>query len=207
MENKVRALTKALALGALVINFGACFNKMPRLHPPRYNAAKVAKAAVEQYDSNTDGVIDAKELKNAPSIRFAADRIDGDGDGKITEGEFANFVQEKWLDSGAGGMRIKCAVTMDGVDLADAKVTFEPEEFLGGVVGAATGRTDMDGFTPISDPTIVQGGVRPGLYLVRITIDDGKVPAKYNTETTLGVEVARRASYMPGHVEFQLSSR
>ena len=53
-------------------------------------------------------------------------------------------------------------------------------------------------------------GAQHGLYLVRISKKvDGQetIPAKYNEQTTLGCEVAYRASYMPGPVHFELRSR
>ena len=180
---------------------------MPTLHPPKYKPAKVAAAAMKQYDLDSNGTIDRKELDVSPTLSAAMDRIDGDENGQLTEEEIATFVQEKWLGEKAGGIRVKCVVKMDGRDLPNAKVVFEPDAFIGDLVGSATGKTMGDGFTTLSDPTIEQGGVRPGLYLVRITTEDGKVPAKYNTETTLGVEVAKKASYMPGEVVFELKSR
>ena len=39
-----------------------------------------------------------------------------------------------------------------------------------------------------ADPTVQ--GLSPGFYRVEITKDGEKIPAKYNTETTLGAEVA-----------------
>ncbi len=91
-------------------------------------------------------------------------------------------------------------------------VTFEPEQFLGDVIHPATGETDGNGYTPISmaaehmpHPN-VRSGVTPGLYLVRISKEvNGKevVPAKYNSDTTLAIEIASR-TFGPGPVRFDL---
>ena len=56
-----------------------------------------------------------------------------------------------------------------------------------------SGVTDAGGRAVISypyaaDPTVQ--GLPPGFYRVEITKDGEKIPAKYNTDTILGIEVA-----------------
>ena len=41
---------------------------------------------------------------------------------------------------------------------------------------------------PLADPSVK--GLSPGFYRVEITKDGETIPAKYNTETTLGAEAA-----------------
>ena len=109
-------------------------------------------------------------------------------------------------------MRVKVLVTMNRRPLPGASITFEPETFLADKLHPAFGTTDDNCFAAMTvKPEHQQHenarGVAPGLYLVKISLEeDGKerLPKKYNEETTLGVEVAARASYMPGHVEFKL---
>ena len=74
---------------------------------------------------------------------------------------------------------------------------YVPEPFLGGAVEEATGVTDASGTAvlAIADeklPSHLKGisGVRSGFYKVEITHPDKNIPAKYNTETTLGHEIA-----------------
>ena len=126
------------------------------------------------------------------------------------------MIQEKWIDAKGGIIIVGVKVLMNNRPVNGATVTFEPEDFLGGVVHQATGLTDADGFTPMElakehrPHANVRSGVAPGLYLVRISKEvNGKelIPAKYNEETTLGVEVAVRASYMPGSAVFELKKR
>ena len=198
---------------AAMIVFGGCRYQLPALKPPKFDPESAAQAALSAYDANVDGKIDKSELESAPSIRFSLDRIDADGDDAVTAEELSAMIQEKWIDAGGGIMRVGVIVTLNRKPVGGATVTFEPEGFLGDVVHAATGETDADGYAPMSmaqedmPHENVRSGVAPGLYLVRISKEvNGKelIPAKYNTETTLGIEVATRASYMPGPAQFDL---
>ena len=204
----------ALIVIALTAATVGCRYRLPALKPPKFDPEATAVAALEQYDTDSDGRISGGELKAAPSISFALDRIDSDGDDEVTTVELARMIQEKWIDAGGGVIRVKAVVTLNRRELDGATITFEPEDFLGNVIHAATGVTDANGFAAMSmapehmPHKNVRSGVAPGLYLVRISkmVDDRElIPAKYNTETTLGVEVAMRASYMPGHVQFDLT--
>ena len=49
---------------------------------------------------------------------------------------------------------------------------------------------DMTGLAAFDIPGDDFGGVRPGMYRIAITSPDVKIPAKYNDETTLGIEVS-----------------
>jgi hypothetical protein len=94
---------------------------------------------------------------------------------------------------------VQCRITLDGQPLGGAKVTFEPESFLGDSIKTAVASTSMygDAMPSISpedrpDPKM-PGGVHLGLYKVRISkMDNGKetIPIRYNTETILGQEVS-----------------
>ena len=79
-------------------------------------------------------------------------------------------------------------------------VTLKPEAFLVPAVEPAVGTTNHLGLVypmiEFDDPEIVKqgiSGVRPGMYRVEFSKQDanGKesIPAKYNTESNLGVEV------------------
>lgn len=201
-------LAVTLAVGTM-----GCGFELPALKPPAFDPSTASQAAMDQFDTNADGKLDKGELKSAPSLQFSLDRIDADGDGAITQDELSTMIQEKWIDAGAGIMLIGAQVTLNRKPLDGATITFEPEPFLGEVLHPASGETDFDGFASMSmapehmPHENVRAGVSPGLYLVRISkiVNDKElVPAKYNTETTLGVEVAARASYMPGPVHFEL---
>jgi hypothetical protein len=175
----------------------------------------LAAAAIEQYDTDGNGVIDGNEIKAAPSLNFSLGGIDANGDGQIDASEIEAFAQKHWADEeGAGIIRIRCSVSLDGRPLDGATVTFEPEAFMQDAVVPASGVT-RGGVANIavSDedrPHENARGVQPGMYLVRVSKQAGgreTIPSKYNESTTLGCNVAYRASYMPGPVRFELRSR
>jgi hypothetical protein len=82
--------------------------------------------------------------------------------------------------------------SLSGKPLSDADVIFEPEEFMGDSITAATGKTDVDGRVGLKSEYAKQNGRRGmslGFYRVKVSkISDGKetIPAKYSSATTLG---------------------
>ena len=166
-----------------------------------------------EYDADGDGILSASEVDHAPGIEFAKDRIDGDQDGSVTAAELRDFIQQRWVDADAGIVRVAVEVYHRRRPLEGATVTLEPEPFLQDVLKGASGETDSEGYAPLAlapediPHENVRSGVPPGLYLVRISKEvNGKelLPAKYNTETTLGIEVASRAAYGPGPCRIDL---
>ena len=98
-----------------------------------------------------------------------------------------------WKRSRLGRTSLRCMVRHDGQPLEGAEVKFVPESFLGTDYKTATGVTDQNGVAMMSVPTDPQAGppgVPPGFYRVEITKSGLKIPAKYNSRTILGVEVA-----------------
>ena len=163
----------------------------PRVVPDLPDPSAASKA-LELYDTNHDGFLDAKEFDQAPGLKAAFERVDTNHDGKISEQEIADRIK-KWADTRIGRTPINCRVTHNGQPLAGAKVVFVPEKFLGGTIQSGSGTTSPAGYAIIScpyaaDPSIK--GISAGFYRVEITKDGEKIPAKYNSETTLGMEVA-----------------
>jgi hypothetical protein len=184
------------AAGCLAVLTGwGCWGGSPsRVAPPSFNASASGQRAMDQYDTDKDGKISGDELKKAPSLNAAAKRIDPSGEG-ITADKIAARIKT-WIDSKCGRVTVVCTIHHKGKPLEGATVTLDPEEFLGDVVQPATGVTSENGVAmmsvPASGPDDV-GGVPPGLYLVRVTKSGEKIPAKYNTQTILGLEVASDA--------------
>src|SRR5262249_972552 len=93
----------------------------------------------------------------------------------------------------------QCLLRMDGHPLAGATISFEPESFLGDTIQAADGTTDFTGAAypripkekrPVAD---MPGGMQLGFYRIRVSkLTAGKetIPAKYNTDTTLGKQIS-----------------
>jgi hypothetical protein len=188
-----------------------CSGRPSAISPPDIDPEDVASAAVRQYDKNSDAAIDGNELESAPSLRFSLKRIDTNGDKRIVPEEIAQFAQKHWIDSPVGIVRVQCVVNLKGRPLDGATVTLEPEPFMQGAVNPASGVTrGGTAALDVSDehrPHPNAHGAQTGLYRVRVSkIVNGKetIPAKYNEQTVLGCEVAKRASYMPGPVVFNL---
>jgi hypothetical protein len=200
----------AAAIAPLLAVAG-CSGRPAAISPPDIDPDQLSAAAIEQYDQNGDDVIDGQELESAPSIRFSQERIDANGDRKILPAEIAQFAQQHWIDSPVGIVRVQCVVNFKGRPLDGATVTLEPESFMQGAVSPASGVTrGGTAALDVSDearPHPNAHGAQTGLYLVRISkVVNGKetIPAKYNDQTILGCEIARRASYMPGPIVFNL---
>ena len=120
----------------------------------------------------------------------AISRYDTNGDRKVTAANIAARI-EKWQSSKVAIASLSVVLSLDGQPLADAKVTAEPESFLGAAVQPATGKSDAYGNAPL----LVAGkpGASYGLYKIRVSkLVAGKetLPARYNASTELGLEFA-----------------
>ena len=184
--------------GSLVLLVG-CTGKPGRVDQPDY-PSDAGAAAVEAYDADGDDAIGGAELDRVPALREALKQVDTDGDGLLTAGEIDARVQA-WRDSRTAEMTVKCQVSLDGSPLAEAQVVFEPEPSLGPNVKPASAVTDAGGAAVVSmaaehlaDPRY--SGVACGWYKIRVTSDDREIPARYNTETTLGCEVSMDAHWV-----------
>lgn len=178
----------------------------PRLYPPAIDANAASNKAIEQYDANKDGVIDGKELEASPGLMAALAQIDTSGKKAIKAAMVAARIKA-WQDSKLGRMSIGCTVLHNGKPLAGADVKFVPETFLGEALKTATGRTDQNGVAMISIPLTGRQdppGVAPGLYRVEITKAGENIPAKYNTQTVFGQEVALDAANIREGIKFKL---
>jgi len=173
-----------------------CSGRPAPVLPPKIDASAAGAAAVKTYDANDDGTLDAAELEKCPGILGAMNRYDADGDGKVAASEIADRIRQ-WEAEAVGNMSYSCAVTLDDEPLVGATVEIIPEEFLGPNVKPASGVTNVAGFASLAIakedlPADQQRlrGVQPGVYKVRITHPTKPIPARYNTDTTLGQEIA-----------------
>ncbi len=166
---------------------------------PSYDPDGSAEQAMEMYDTNGDGFLAGEELDSVPSIKQAMFNIDTDKDQKVSLDEITERIRT-WADSEVGLMSVSCEVFMNGQPLNGATVTFTPEPFLGDVIKDAIGETGMGSTarpkipkdqrpSPDSPP-----GIQPGFYKVVVSKQQNGeelVPAKYNSETTLGQQISR----------------
>ncbi len=181
----------AALLAALAVGCGGGDKYAPPA-PPSYNPSAAVDAALAAFDRNKDRDLDPGELAACPPLKAAAPHVDKNRDGKLSADELkARF--EQYQATGLGATAIVCRVSTPAGPLAGATVTFVPEPFLGGVVTEVTGQTGADGsvsgLTAAGKPV---PGLACGLYRVKVSKADAgteTVPAKYNAQTTLGVEV------------------
>ena len=199
-------ITIHMLLLSFVMTLG-CSRGPSRLHMPSISASSAGSEAIEMYDADKDGRISGAELDKCPALKAAMAQIDKTGEGAIT----ADMITERikaWQNSKLGRMSLRCTVLHNGRPLPNAEVRLMPEKFLGENVKTAQGKTDRDGMAMLSVETTDRSdrpGVTPGLYRVEITKAGENIPAKYNTETTLGQEVALDAVGVREGIRFNLA--
>jgi hypothetical protein len=199
----------ALAMGVgFTAALSGCSSKVPdRVPAPDFNPASAAAQAISMYGK--DGVISGDALNKVPALKSAIKRY-SNGDGKVTA-ETITAQLEKIKESKVGITSLLAKVELDGAKLDGATVTLDPEPFMGGSISPASGVTNADGVTSLAiDPQARPRGVNPGLYKVRITkLVNGKetIPARYNKDTELGVEVSQDNLNLPSDMHFELKSR
>src|SRR4051794_22920020 len=143
-------LSGIVTVSLLVAATVSCQHGPAAVKQPSISPSSAGKLAMEQYDSNHDGKVAGEELDKAPSLKAALPRLDTDGDGAVSADEVAARVNA-WKAMQTGMTSFSCRVTLDGQPLPGAKVTLEPEAFLGEEINAAYGTTDFGGNTA---PTI-----------------------------------------------------
>jgi hypothetical protein len=192
----------ALALSLVVV--AGCSRGPSRLYPPAIDASSAGAKAIEMYGK--DGKISGADLNKCPALKAALAQIDTIGDGTITAAKITARIKQ-WQDSKVGRMPLTCMVLRNGSPLAGADVKFVPEKFLGEAIQPATAKTNQNGVAMISVPTTDQSdrpGVAPGFYRVEVTKAGETIPAKFNTASIFGQEVASDARGIRERITFNL---
>lgn len=190
---------KLAAAGLASVALTSCNSGPPRVTQPSIDAGGAGEMAMELYDANGDGMVAGDEFIKVPGLKAALPKMDTNSDQSISADEIAARI-EQWKTMQVGVLSFGCFVTMDGKPLEGATVTFEPEPFLGDEVKASVATTDELGSGGMSipkemraDPKTSPPGTHLGIYKVKVSkMVNGKetIPATYNEQTTLGVEVA-----------------
>jgi hypothetical protein len=180
---------------SLVVFFVGCGQGPAAVELPSVDGSDVAAFAMEHFDANRDGALNASEMADCPPLVVALASYDADKNGELT-GEEIDARISRLYGPGAALTSADCAVTLNGRPLQGATVKFRPVEMLGSSVKPAQGVTDQSGIArmALADndlPDDLKGTalVHPGLYHVEITHPQIAIPASYNTATTLGFEV------------------
>jgi hypothetical protein len=91
-------------------------------------------------------------------------------------------------------MGFTCKLTLDGRPLEGATETFVPEKFMGPAVKPASGVSDARGTASLRTAGAEVPGVACGLFRIEVSKQNAAgqetLPARYNTRTVLGLEVA-----------------
>ncbi len=201
----IRFFLSSCVMGGWCLLLTGCDSKPARVSQPSYSSAAGA-AAIEAYDSNADGAISGNEFDRVGALRAAIASVDADGDGRITADEIDARINA-WKESKVGQMAAIVEVKLDGKPLPNAEVVFDPEPFVGSNLPSGTGTTETDGMAGIAQKSGTPG-MPCGFYKIRVTSPDRKIPAKYNSETTLGCEVANYSHWQnAGAVKLNLTSK
>lgn len=188
-----------------------CTGRSGRLFPPNIDATAAAAELIAEYDTNKNSAIDGTELDRIPAIKSALSKYDTNGDRQVSADEIGARI-ESWQIVPVASMPISCTVRRGRQPLPNATVVLEPEAPFAGQLLRAAGTTDKGGFAqlairPDGEEQRSISGVQCGLYKVRITAPLGggrELPAKYNRETQLGVEIAPDAEFMRTGLRFDL---
>jgi hypothetical protein len=179
---------------ALTILVAGCSGGQDRIKPPRIDPASAATQAMELYDTNHDGKLSQEELAKCPGVLVSLERYDLNHDKQIDQEEFSTRLKNL-LKNGTGATQLACIVSYQGKPLAGAKVVLEPEPYLGTDIQPAEGVTSNAGIANVGMPAEKAPAalksmklIQYGTFKVRITHPSISIPAKYNTETTLGYE-------------------
>jgi hypothetical protein len=198
---------KVWALLVVLTALGGCNSSPAPPSRPPLLPAEVARRAMELYDTNRDGRIDAAELKQSPPLAALAANLGPEAATGLTEEQITRRA-EAWLKSPSGLAPQRLAIDLDSRPLAGASVTLEPDECMGPAYQPASGTTDAGGQCCPGNPHY--GGLWLGLYRIRIAKPDGgreTIPARYNSQTVLGLETdptrGSRGASLPLHLRSQ----
>jgi hypothetical protein len=180
-----------------------------RVAVPRISPGEASRQALAEYDRNGDGLLDAAELERCPALKSCLKDLDKNGDSRLSGEEIAERILA-YQTSRVGLQAFACQVTLDGRPLAGATITFIPEPFLGPALKPASGVSDSHGMARLQEAGADLPGVPCGLYRVEVSKKDAGgrelVPARYNTRSVLGQEVAPDTAGHRGVVQFRLSN-
>ncbi|WP_425616267.1 hypothetical protein NA78x_006210 [Anatilimnocola sp. NA78] len=170
-----------------------CGPSGPDVSIPSYNSGSAGSQAIKLFDANQNGTIEAAELSACPGVQAALPRIDLDGNGQLTASEIGQRVAY-YGSQPIGVMPLVCKVVYNGRPLPNASVTFVPEEFFGGAITSASGTTDANGSVSLQKEGLDFPALQLGMYRVQVSAKNPagaeSIPSQFNTNTTLGAEVA-----------------
>jgi hypothetical protein len=199
---------RTLVLVVLLAAAG-CSGSSATLPPaPSYSPEAMADAALQQFDTNHNGTIEGAELDACPALKGALADIDKNKDKALSRDELVErFTAYK--NRGANAIGVGCVVKLNGQMLSGASVKFVPEECMKGSIRGGTGTSDASGNVKlVLDGGDYMPGLQCGLYKIVVSKSGPggeELPAKYNTQTTLGREVCTAGRGGGNNIELNLT--
>ncbi len=183
------------ALGFFWIGLGAAFMAGCGPTPvaiPKFDPDAIAARAMEMYDKNKDGRLDAAELERCPALKHALKQIDPEKL-DLTEEDLVKRLTI-FQKSGVGIMGVRCTVMGGAGPVKDVTVTYVPEAFMADVIKPASGVSDEEGIVHLKVAGEPVNGVNLGYYRIEASLKDASgnetLPAEFNKDSKMGQEVA-----------------
>ena len=193
----IRRDASLAGLLCIVVPLAGCSRGPAAVHLPDVDPSAASEQAIEMYDTNGDVQLSATELAACPGILAHIAAYDTDKNHSVSREEVEEqIVRLRASRTGLTSLRIR--VRMNGKPLKGAKVKLVPEKYLGEEVKTAWGTTNARGSAtmdvkdedlPSSEAGLI--GVHYGTYKVEVTHPNATIPAKYNTQTSLGYETEK----------------
>jgi hypothetical protein len=206
---KNMSLLQFLLAAPMILAMVGCGNHPAAIPVVEVDSTLASRRAIELYDRNADGMLSPTELEAVPGILKHVDLYDGNNDGQISASEIEDRIRV-WEEQRMGMRGLAIRVALDRKPLAGARIDLIPEEYLGPNCKPATGVTNERGVARVSiapedlPPLFVERkirGVQGGVYRIKVTHAQRKIPARYNSDSTLGEEIATDTVHDAVHVE------
>jgi hypothetical protein len=187
----------AVIVVASIFLIAGCSRGPAAVHVPEVDPAEASMLAMETFDTDHDGSLSEAELVACPGVMSHLSLYDKDGNRAVSQQEIQEQLSQM-LASKVGVTSLRVQVRMDGRPLEGAYVKMVPEKYLGEDVKLAEGITNERGTATMdirdsNSSASEQGllGVHYGTYKVEVTHPNVQIPARYNTQTTLGYETEK----------------
>jgi hypothetical protein len=177
---------------------------------PPLDPAAIAAQAIAALDSNRSGALEAAEIVRAQGLRSGFRTIDSDANGIVTAAEIEQRLRQ-YGEFPVATLPVGCVVRIDGRPLPETEVRLVPEPFFGDSRRVVLGKSDEYGVVDFRVEGSESFGVPQGLYRIEVSKPDAAgnetLPARYNTQSQLGQEIAFDRREIEGALRLELSSR
>jgi hypothetical protein len=188
-----------------VVASAGCGGNSGPIEPPSLVPEEAAAAALAEYDTNKDGVLDEKEIARCPGLKNLA----REKNNRVSAADIAaRLTAMKETKTGTIGSIPISVVWADGRPVAGATVTLVPEKFLGSGFKSSSGTALASGEVGLQTSDGLPG-CQLGFFKVQVSLKDAagqeQVPARYNENTGLGCEVNSDRKFTPAEFRFVLT--